>query len=192
MLVGVNKTTVVRVTRRLGEQMVPVTIETLVVAVLPTPSVVVLRPKHDDAASENAFSERVLPIWIGPTEAASIGIALEGQTHLRPMTHDFIVNTLGALKSKVERVVIDRSEGSTFFATVYLEREGQTVNIDARPSDSIALAVRMNAPLFVDEDVLNSSSYPYDFSKTDDTEATMDEFHSFIESLSPEDFSHTE
>ncbi|MCL1890791.1 MAG: bifunctional nuclease family protein [Coriobacteriia bacterium] len=172
--------------------MVPVTIETLVVAVLPTPSVVVLRPKHDDAASENAFSERVLPIWIGPTEAASIGIALEGQTHLRPMTHDFIVNTLGALKSKVERVVIDRSEGSTFFATVYLEREGQTVNIDARPSDSIALAVRMNAPLFVDEDVLNSSSYPYDFSKTDDTEATMDEFHSFIESLSPEDFSHTE
>ena len=167
--------------------MVPVTIETLVVAILPAPSVVVLRPKHDEA-----LAERILPIWIGPAEAASIGIALEGQTHLRPMTHDFLVSIIHALGSNIERVVIDRVEGSTFYATVYLQHNGNLINIDARPSDSIALALRTNAPLFVDEDVLNSSSYPYDLVKDNDTEATMATFRSFIESISPEDFSHTE
>ena len=164
--------------------MVPVTIETLVVAILPTPSVVVLRPKHDEA-----LAERVLPIWIGPAEAASIGIALEGQTHLRPMTHDFIATVIQALGSDVIRVVIDRVDGSTFYATVSLERDGQIINLDARPSDSIALALRMNVPLFVDEDVLNSASYPYDFTKENDTEAAMSNFRSFIDSISPEDFS---
>jgi len=164
--------------------MVPVTIETLVVAILPTPSVVVLRPKHGEA-----LAERVLPIWIGPAEAASIGIALEGQTHLRPMTHDFIATIIRAFDSEVERVVIDRVEGSTFFATVYLQHKGRVLNLDARPSDSIALALRVNAPLFVDEDVLNSASYPYDFSKENNTEAAMSDFRSFIESISPEDFS---
>ena len=167
--------------------MVPVTIETLVVAILPAPSVVILRPKHD-----GALAERILPIWIGPAEAASIGIALEGQTHLRPMTHDFLTNIIHAFGASVERIVIDRVEKSTFYATVYLQHNGQTINLDARPSDSIALALRTNAPLFVDEDVLNSSSYPYDFIKENDDEATMTTFRSFIESISPEDFSHTE
>ena len=164
---------------------VPVTIETLVVAALPTPSVVVLRPKHD-----RVLAERVLPIWIGPAEAASIGIALEGQAHLRPMTHDFLVTIIRALGSDVERIVIDRVEGSTFYATVYLLYNGRLINLDARPSDSIALALRMNVPLYVDEDVLNSASYPYDFSKENDHEAAMSTFRSFIESISPEDFSH--
>ena len=167
--------------------MVPVTIETLVVAVLPSPSVVVLRPKQDES-----LADRVLPIWIGPTEAASIGIALEGQTQLRPMTHDFLANVIHALGSTVDRVVIDRVEAATFFATVYLEHDGEIINLDARPSDSIALAVRENAPLYVDEDVLNSSSYPYQPGQKDDTEETMAEFQSFIESISPDDFSHEE
>ena len=167
--------------------MVPVTIETLVVSILPSPSVVVLRPKRDEG-----LADRVLPIWIGPTEAASIGVALEGQAHLRPMTHDLLINVIHALDSTVERVVIDRVKDSTFFATVYLNRAGESINLDARPSDSIALAVREDAPLFVDEDVLNSSSYPYELGQKDDTEATMAEFQSFIESISPDDFSHDE
>ena len=167
--------------------MVPVTIETLVVAILPSPSVVVLRPKHDEI-----HADRVLPIWIGPTEAASIGVALEGQTQIRPMTHDLLANTIRALDTKVERIVIDRVKDSTFYATVYLNRNGEIINLDARPSDSIALAVREDAPLFVDEDVLNSSSYPYKPGLKDDAETTMSEFQSFIESISPDDFSHEE
>jgi bifunctional DNase/RNase len=158
-------------------------IETLVVGIPPSPSVVVLRPKD-----ESGNGVRVLPIWIGPTEAASIGIALEGQTHARPMTHDFLANTIYALHADTERVVIDRVEGTTFYATVYLRQNERVINVDARPSDSIALAVRTQAPLFVDEDVLNNASYPYIFGKPNNQEGAMEEFRSFLDSISPEDF----
>jgi bifunctional DNase/RNase len=167
--------------------MVPVAIETLVVGIPPSPSVIVLRPDDNSVAAK-----RVLPIWIGPTEAASIGIALEGQTHVRPMTHDFLVSIIHALDSKVDRVVVDRAEGSTFYATVYLERDGRTINVDARPSDSIALAVRLRVPLFVDEDVMNSSSYPFELVSENNKDATIDQFRDFLDSITPEDFSRVE
>ena len=163
--------------------MIPVAIETLVVGIPPSPSVVVLRP-----VSEHSASARVLPIWIGPTEAASIGIALEGQPRVRPMTHDFLASTIKALHANIQRVVIDRVEGSTFFATVTLDQSGESIAIDARPSDSIALAVRTQCPLFVDEDVLNSSSFPYLFSKSSSRETELEDFKTFLESISPEDF----
>ncbi|MDR1712942.1 MAG: bifunctional nuclease family protein [Coriobacteriales bacterium] len=163
--------------------MVPVRIETLVVGIPPSPSVVVLRPLEQELSEP-----RVLPIWIGPTEAASIGVALEGSPHPRPMTHDFLANIISALRASVTRVVIDRVDGSTFFATVSLESNGETITLDARPSDSIALAVRTLAPLFVDEDVLNTSSFPYIFAKHPDQNATMDEFKQFLDSIKPEDF----
>jgi bifunctional DNase/RNase len=163
--------------------MVSVTIETLVVGIPPSPSVVVLRPLDNRGSGA-----RVLPIWIGPTEAASIGIALEGQPHVRPMTHDLLANVVSALHAEIDHIVIDRVEGSTFFATVMLNHEGEPVTIDARPSDSIALAVRTDAPLFVDEDVLNSSSFPYLFENGANREHDLREFKAFLESISPEDF----
>ena len=163
--------------------MVPVMIETLVVGIPPSPSVVVLRPLDD-----HTTQDRVLPIWIGPTEAAAIGIALEGQPRVRPMTHDFLANIIEALHAGIERVVIDRVEGSTFYATVTLDQKGESIAVDARPSDSIALAVRTQSPLFVDEDVLNSSSFPYLVSATANREVAMEEFKDFLDSISPEDF----
>ena len=163
--------------------MVPVMIETLVVGIPPSPSVIVLRPI--DTTSGN---NRVLPIWIGPTEAASIGIALEGQPRIRPMTHDFLASIIQALHADIQRVVIDRVEGSTFYATVTLDQKGEAIDVDARPSDSIALAVRTKSPLFVDEDVLNSSSFPYLFSSNANKEAALEEFKDFLDSISPEDF----
>lgn len=164
--------------------MVQVMIETLVVGLPPSPSVVVLRPVRESEA-DNIL---VLPIWIGPTEAAAIGIALEGQPHARPMTHDLLATIIFALGAEVERVVIDRVEGSTFFATINLLVNDDVVHIDARPSDSIALAVRTQAPLYVDEDVLNASSFPYIFAPHSDKESAMEEFRSFLDSISPEDF----
>ena len=163
--------------------MVPVMIETLVVGIPPSPSVIVLRP-----LGETSVNSRVLPIWIGPTEAASIGIALEGQPRIRPMTHDFLATIISALHAEIQRVVIDRVEGSTFFATVTLDQKGESISIDARPSDSIALAVRTKSPLYVDEDVLNSSSFPYLFANNANREAAMEEFKDFLDSISPEDF----
>ena len=163
--------------------MVPVMIETLVVGIPPSPSVIVLRPLDDHTANN-----RVLPIWIGPTEAASIGIALEGHPRVRPMTHDFLASIIQALHADIQRVVIDRVEGSTFYATVTLDQKGEAIDIDARPSDSIALAVRTKSPLFVDEDVLNSSSFPYMFSSNANKDAALEEFKSFLDEISPEDF----
>jgi bifunctional DNase/RNase len=163
--------------------MIPVMIETLVVGIPPSPSVVVLRPLNDNGAGT-----RVMPIWIGPTEAAAIGLALEGQPRIRPMTHDFLANVIDALNAEIDRVVIDRVDGSTFYATVSLEHNGQSIPIDARPSDSIALAIRTQAPLFVDENVLNASSFPYVFAGEDNRETAMEEFRSFLDSVSPEDF----
>jgi bifunctional DNase/RNase len=163
--------------------MVPVTIETLVMGIPPSPSVVVLRP-----LDEHSTNARVLPIWIGPTEAASIGIALEGQPRVRPMTHDFLANVVTALHAEIDHIVIDRVEGSTFFATVTLNQGDKPIAVDARPSDSIALAVRTQTPLFVDEDVLNSSSFPYLFANNANRDLAMDEFKNFLESISPEDF----
>jgi bifunctional DNase/RNase len=158
-------------------------IETLVVGIPPSPSVVVLRPLDD-----HGTNTRVLPIWIGPTEAASIGIALEGQPRIRPMTHDLLANVVSALHAEIDHVVISHVEGSTFFATVTLNQGGTAVAVDARPSDSIALAVRTQSPLFVDEDVLNSSSFPYLFANYTNRETAMEDFKSFLESISPEDF----
>jgi bifunctional DNase/RNase len=129
-----------------------------------------------------------LPIWIGPTEAASIGIALEGHPHIRPMTHDFLASVIFALHAEIDYVVVDRVEGSTFFATVVLDQEGEPIAVDARPSDSIALAVRTQSPLYVDEDVLNSASFPYIFANNTNRDTAMKEFKSFLESISPEDF----
>jgi len=162
---------------------VPVMIETLVVGIPPSPSVVVLRP-----LDSKGKSPRVLPIWIGPTEAAAIGIALEGQPRVRPMTHDFLANIIYALKADISAVVIDRVEGSTFYATVSLNHQGEDIKIDARPSDSIALAIRTQAPLFVDEDILNSSSFPYVFARSSNKEAALEDFKNFLELISPEDF----
>ncbi|MDR2196975.1 MAG: bifunctional nuclease family protein [Coriobacteriales bacterium] len=164
--------------------MVPVTIETLVVGIPPSPSVVVLRPLGDSDSGA-----RVMPIWIGPAEAAAIGLALEGQPRLRPMTHDFLFNIINALHAEIDHVVIDRVDGSTFFATVSLKQDGRHIPVDARPSDSIALALRARVPLYVEKSVLDASSFPYVLMQgTASKDATVEQFRSFLDSVSPEDF----
>jgi bifunctional DNase/RNase len=170
--------------------MIPVRIETLMVGVPPSPSVVILRPMEDDPLSAN---RRVLPIWIGSSEAASIGVALEGVTNLRPMTHDLLATTIEALRGEIESVLINRVDGSTFYATVYLAQGDDTIEIDARPSDSIALAVRARVPLYVDEQVMNDAALPYLPGRQTPPEPETDEdeiesFRAFLDSVSPEDF----
>lgn len=164
--------------------MLPVVIETLVVGTPPAPSVIVLRPVKDD--EEN--SGRVLPIWIGPTEAASIGMALEGSNHQRPMTHDLFGSLLTSTDSKLDYIVINRVEGTTFYATLVLHQNDEVKNIDARPSDSIALAVHERVPMYVEEEVLDLASFPASFSPMHSKEVEVEAFHDFIESINPEDF----
>ena len=175
--------------------MIEVGIFTIVVAHPGSPSVVVLSEKSSlDAARQESVDPQLLPIWIGYGEAEAIMLLLEKQSHTRPMTHELLASIIGALGSKVERVVIDKVHGSTFFANVCLDRDGRKINIDARPSDSIALALRTGARIYVDEDVMNAAGRQFMVKVSDAGELLysstdeMERFHSFIESVSPEDF----
>lgn len=99
--------------------------------------------------------EQCLPIWIGAAEAASIALALRGESFGRPLTHDLLAMVVDGLDGKVERVVITDQREGTYFARIYLARGDHVVAVDARPSDSIALALRTEAPIYLDEGVID-------------------------------------
>jgi len=102
-------------------------------------------------------SERYLPIWMGVPETDSITIALQGITIARPLTHDLLISIMNALDIHLESCEITKLENDTFYANLILEQNGIRKIIDSRPSDAIALAIRAKAPIFVDEDVLDTA-----------------------------------
>ena len=102
-------------------------------------------------------SDTVLPIWVGVYEANAIALEIEKVTTPRPMTHDLIKNVLVGLESQVRKVVVTELRDDTFFAVIWVERDGRIISIDSRPSDALALALRVDCPIFVEDDVLKSS-----------------------------------
>jgi hypothetical protein len=145
--------------------------------------VIILRPL-DDAASNG----RILPIWIGQPEATAILLALEDVDLPRPLTHDLLKNVLDALDAYVERVEITRVEDGTFYAALIVRAEERRMAVDARPSDSIALAVRTGAPLYVAENVMETAAVADEMGAEIDEEAELQEFREFLEHVDPEDF----
>ncbi len=99
--------------------------------------------------------EKCLPIWIGPAEAASIALALRGETFARPLTHDLLAMVIDGLDGRVERAVITDQRDGTYYARLFLGREDSVVAVDARPSDTIALALRTDAPIYLEDAVLD-------------------------------------
>src|SRR6266481_5403254 len=102
-------------------------------------------------------SETILPIWVGVFEANAIALEIEKVATPRPFTHDLIRNVLLGLEAEVKRVVVSELRDDTFYAVIWLEREGRSISIDARPSDALALALRMDCPIYVDDEVLRNS-----------------------------------
>lgn len=129
---------------------------------------------------------RALPIYIGPDQAKSIIGALENQTSPRPLTHDLLVNLLDEWSMVLERVVIHSLKENTFYALLTLSKGEDKREIDARPSDAIAVALRVNAPIWVMEEVVADASIPVD---RDADEAEKEAFREFVNKLSPGDFS---
>ncbi len=166
--------------------MIMVSIESLVIGAMPVPSVLSLKAnEHRD----DIPNDHILPIWIGPAESTAIAAALEEKEPRRPLTHKLSIDMVKALGGSVSRVVIDRVEGSTFFATIYIRcANGMFTRVDARPSDAIALAIHANVPLFVEDDVFKTASCPRSFKPGNEDHIVMEEFDKFIESVSPEDF----
>ena len=165
--------------------MVPVSIHTLIVTAPDSPSVVVLQPEEE--ATEKR-TRRVVPIWIGTAEATQLGTALEKARFSRPMTHDLFLDALTNLGACIDHVLINDVKGSTFFARLTLRQHGRLIELDARPSDALALAVRQKAPIFLDESVLEKASFPFVFRKNPQNEEEIAQFHTFLENIAPEDF----
>src|SRR5579872_6886695 len=128
--------------------------------------------------------KRYLPILIGPFEATAIALALEGTPVPRPLSHDLMRSIIHSLKAKVARIIIHDIQENTFYAKVVLESNGGTLEIDARPSDSIALALRTNAPIFVSERIVLQESE----ADKNTEEQDMKRFRKYIENLKPTDF----
>ncbi len=130
--------------------------------------------------------KRYLPIWIGVPEATAIFIQLNEQTLPRPMTHDLLKNTIDALGAKVIKVLVNDINQNTFFARIFLEflDGGDKIDLDARPSDAIALALRTGAPIFVAEKVVVNATIP----DKEKYKEEMSDFKKFLEHLSPKDF----
>jgi uncharacterized protein len=133
---------------------------------------------------------RALPIWIGANEANAIAMEMERITTPRPMTHDLIRNILEGLKAKVARIVVNDLRDNTFYAVIFLTANGTEVAIDSRPSDAIALALRVKAPIFVAEKVIREAK-SIDLTEekpAEDAQSVRD----WIENLKPEDFGRIE
>jgi bifunctional DNase/RNase len=127
---------------------------------------------------------RVLPIWIGSPEASSIAMELAGKKFQRPLTHDLLKTVIDGLRGKVAKVLITELKETTFFAKVLIHQDNEVLGIDARPSDSIALALRAGSPIFVSEDLFRLNREEQDPTEEERAEA----LRKFLRSLPPEDF----
>ena len=128
-------------------------------------------------------TDTVLPIWVGVYEANAIALEIEKVTTPRPMTHDLLKNLLVGLETMVRKVVVTELRDDTFFAVIWLEREGQTISIDSRPSDALALALRMDCPIFVEDEVLKNSK----LANTVSDRVSGDELRKWLENLGEDD-----
>ena len=125
--------------------------------------------------------ERYLLIWIGETESYAIASELQGAHYERPLTHDLLYTIIGRLGAEVTEIVINNLEGDVFYALITLQQGGTTLQIDARPSDAIALAVRAGAPIYVEEDVLSQAALTV--SPTPEEEDKLGVFRDFVNQL---------
>ncbi len=128
----------------------------------------------------------VLPIWVGVYEANAIALEIEKVVTPRPMTHDLIKYLLLGLNTAVHKVVVNDLREDTFYALIWLEQDGQSISIDSRPSDALALALRLDCPIYVEESVLKSSKV----SSSASEKVSSEEMRKWLENLNDEEMGH--
>jgi bifunctional DNase/RNase len=166
--------------------MIEMSIESIRVSLVNYQRVVILKEKG---------AERYLPIWIGPAEADAIAVRLQEVAVARPLTHDLLRSVIDALGAQINCVIVNDLTNDTFYARLLLDVDGKSVEIDSRPSDAIALAVRADVPIFAEESVLDKAGVVLDGDKVVDKDTVdpeelerMSAFRDFIESLDLDDF----
>ena len=137
--------------------------------------VVILKEKDGDSA---------LPIWIGPFEADAISRAINGEKFSRPLTHNLIVNIIKGMKANVLKVVINDLKENTYYARIYLQREDEIIEVDARPSDSLAIAALVKCPIYVEEKVMEQGLMEIE----EDKEAEKKRLQDHLKRINPTDF----
>ncbi len=168
--------------------MVEMIIDSIRVSLMNYQRVVILKEK---------LADRYLPIWIGPAEADAIAVKLQGVTVQRPLTHDLLCSTIDALGATVESIIISDLKNDTFYAKIILNVDGGQMEVDSRPSDALALAVRAGVPIYTEEVVLDKAGIildretgkPVSQEEVSDEELKgMSAFTDFINTLDLEDF----
>jgi bifunctional DNase/RNase len=132
---------------------------------------------------KDTSGDAVLPIWVGIYEANAIALEIEKVQTPRPMTHDLLKNVLSGLNVQVRKVVVSELKDDTFYALIWMERDGQTMSIDSRPSDALALALRLDCPIFVEDEVLKNSRMANAISE----KSSNEELRKWLENLNDED-----
>ena len=134
---------------------------------------------------------RYLPIWIGQPEAAAILMKLQGAATPRPMTHDLVTEILSQLDAQVTRITVTELRDNTFFAQVTVQLDGQEIDVDSRPSDAIALAIRAEAPIFAADNVIDESAIEFEGEDVNEEEI-VSEFKRFLDDVSPDQFAEVD
>jgi len=139
---------------------------------------------------KTADGNKFLPIWIGHPEAAAILMKLQSQAPPRPMTHDLLSDMLEQLEAQVVRITVTELRENTFYAQITVQQEGREIEVDSRPSDAIALAIRAEAPIFAADRVIEESAIEFEGEDVDQDQldAEVAKFRNFLEEVTPEDF----
>ena len=130
---------------------------------------------------------KFLPIWIGHPEAAAILMKLQGATTPRPMTHDLVTEMLSQLDAQVVRITVTELRDSTFYAQITVQQDGAEIEVDSRPSDAIALAIRAEAPIFAAAQVIEESAIEFEGEEVNEEEIVND-FRQFLDNVTPDEF----
>jgi bifunctional DNase/RNase len=137
---------------------------------------------------KTADGNKFLPIWIGHPEAAAILMRLQGASTPRPMTHDLVSEMLSQLDARIVRIAVTELRENTFYAVITVSVDGSEIEVDSRPSDAIALAVRAEAPIFAADSVIDESAIEFEHEDVNEEEV-VEEFKRFLDEVKPEDFS---
>lgn len=132
---------------------------------------------------KDVASDSVMPIWVGIYEANAIALEIEKVQTPRPMTHDLLKNVLLGLNVQVQKVVVSDLKEDTFYAVIWMERDGRTISMDSRPSDALALALRLDCPIYVEEEVFKTSK----ISSATTEKSSNEELRKWLENLNDED-----
>jgi len=154
--------------------MIEVEVESIRISLMSEHRVIILKALEEDW---------YLPIWVGPFEAEAIAIRLKNVEVSRPLTHDLLKNMIKNLGGSVSHILVDDLHDDTFYAHIHLDVNGQPMSVDSRPSDAIALAVRVDVPIYVEEEVMRQAGIFPDDDVSEETEEDLGAFRDFVEDL---------